>query len=105
MSPAQVIFGCNLRDHLPGIYGKYQPRREWRLKAEQRAQALAKRHGQMDDRLHYSACALPPLSLGNTVLIQDQQANYNNAGRSSLVWRWKCFLAAPTSSKCTAAST
>ena len=35
----------------------------------------------MDDRLHYSACTLPPLSLSNTVLIQDQQANYNNAGR------------------------
>ena len=35
----------------------------------------------MDDRLQHSARALPPLSLGNTVLIQDQQANYGKARR------------------------
>ena len=34
--PAQIIFGRGLRDHLPTIVGRYQPRLEWRLPAQQR---------------------------------------------------------------------
>ena len=81
VSPAQVIFGRDLRDHMPGQYSKYQPRREWRLEADLRAKAMAKRHGRMEDRLLIGSRALPPLSVGDTVFIQDQKTNNGKAGR------------------------
>ena len=44
LSPAQILFGRVLRDFLPIQPGKFSPRPEWRLAADRRAQALAKRH-------------------------------------------------------------
>ena len=69
VSPSQVIFGLNLRDHPLGLYGKYQPRDEWCIEADQRTHALAKHHGSIDDQLRQGTCALPPLSLEDTVLL------------------------------------
>ena len=80
-SPAQIIFGRELRDHLPALVSRYQPRQEWRLEADQRAQAMAKRHGRMEKLLQHGARALPPLKLGDTVAIQDQAAKNGKAGR------------------------
>ena len=81
LSPAQIIFGRELRDHLPALVSRYQPRQEWRLEADLRAQAMAKRHGRMEKWLQHGAKALPPLNLGDTVAIQDQAANNGKAGR------------------------
>ena len=36
VSPAQVLFGRELSDHLPARVDKYQPRAEWRLEADLR---------------------------------------------------------------------
>ena len=51
-SPAEVLFGRLLRDHLPSPGSRYQPREEWRLLARDRESALAKRavegHGGAD---------------------------------------------------------
>ena len=44
LSPAEVLFGRRLRDHLPLQDHKFQPRAEWRLEADQREKAYAKRH-------------------------------------------------------------
>ncbi len=40
-SPAQVIFGRQVRDFVPVQPGKYCPRKEWLLTQEQRETALS----------------------------------------------------------------
>ena len=42
---------------------------------------MAKRHGRMEKWLQHGARALQPLSLGDTVAIQDQAAKNGKAGR------------------------
>ena len=59
LSAAQIIFGRELRDHLPALVSRYQPRQEWRLEADLRAQAMAKRHGRMEKWLQHGARANP----------------------------------------------
>ena len=80
-SPAQIIFGRELRDHLPALVNRYQPRQEWRLEADLRERALAKRHGRMQEKLQQGARTLPPLSCGDTVVLQDLQTNNGKPGR------------------------
>ena len=80
-SPAQVIFGRELRDHLPALVGRYQPRQEWRLEADLRDRAMAKRHGRMEERLKHGSRALSPLTCGDTVVLQDLQTNNGKPGR------------------------
>ena len=72
LSPAMILFGREVRDHLPAVLSKYQPRREWRLEADLREQAFAKRHCKMEERLTFGAKPLPPLALGDMVTVQDQ---------------------------------
>ena len=43
LSPAQIIFGRQLRDTIPMLANKYQPREEWCLLRESRERALARR--------------------------------------------------------------
>lgn len=81
LSPAQILFGRQLRDHLPALVSRYQPRQEWRLEADLRERAMAKRHGRMEDVLQHGAKTLPPLSNGDFVAVQDQQAKNGKAGR------------------------
>ena len=71
LSPSQIIFGRQLRDHLPALVKKYQPRQEWRLEADLREKALAKRHGTMEKWLQHGAKPLPTLQSGDTVAVQD----------------------------------
>ena len=52
LSPAMIIFGRELRDHLPSVLSRYQPRKEWRMEADLREQAFAKRHCKMEERLN-----------------------------------------------------
>ena len=75
LSPAQVIFGRMLRDFNPCSPGKYEPRAEWRLVAEDREIALAKRHVKMAEQLSKGTKQLPPLQEGDCVVIQDQTGN------------------------------
>ena len=75
VSPAQVIFGRVLRDFLPISPGRYTPRQEWRLTADQRERAYAKRHIKTDKALHARSRSLPPLKAGDIVSIQDQSGN------------------------------
>ena len=81
LSPAQILFGRQLRDHIPALVSRYQPRQEWRLEADLRERALAKRHGRMEDRLLHGSRALPPLSLGDVVAVQDLQTEKSKPGR------------------------
>ena len=72
LSPAMILFGRELRDHLPSVLSRYQPRQEWRMEADAREKAFAKRHAKMEERLNYGAKPLPPLAIGDVVTVQDQ---------------------------------
>ena len=72
VSPSQVIFGRKLRDFLPVSPGHYLPRPEWRLQADQRELALAKRHIKAEEALSAKCRKLPDLKLFDIVAIQDQ---------------------------------
>ena len=71
LSPAMIIFGREMKGFLPSPDQKFQPRQEWRLEADLREQAHAKRHARMEERLASHARPLPPLQQGDTVAIQD----------------------------------
>ena len=75
LSPAQVLFGRPLRDFLPLSPGKYVPRVGWRLTAEQREDAHAKRHIKMAEALTAKTKHLLPLAVHDSVSIQDQTGN------------------------------
>ena len=67
LSPAQVIFGRQLRDHLPLQPEKFQPRAEWRLEADQREKAFSKRHVLKHEQLSATSKTLPTLQVGDCV--------------------------------------
>ena len=51
LSPAMILFGRQLRDHLPAVLSRYQPRVEWRLEADLTEQAYAKRHAKFEEKI------------------------------------------------------
>ena len=75
LSPAQVIFGRVLRDFLPASPGCYAPRSEWRLRADQREIAHARRHVKTQEALSVGSRPLSALKVGDYVSIQDQSGN------------------------------
>ena len=75
LSPAQIIFGRQLRGFLPRPDSSMQIREEWRLEAGQRKAALAKRQSRMQERLQQDARDLGELEEGQEVAIQDSSAN------------------------------
>ena len=81
LSPSMIIFGRQLRDHLPSVIAKFKPRQKWRLEADIREKALATRHAKMEERLSYGAKPLPTLKVGDNVAVQDQQAGKGKAGK------------------------
>ena len=76
LSPAQVIFGRNLRDFLPSTQSRYRVQNEWILLREDREKALAKRAVSNMERLTVGTRDLPPLSVGDNVLVQNQMGNH-----------------------------
>ena len=75
-SPAQVIFGRNLRDFLPAPQSRYRPHPQWIVMKEDRERALAKRAATNMERLTPGTKQLPALSVGESVLVQNQTGNY-----------------------------
>ena len=75
LSPAQVIFGRALRDFLSCSPNKYLPRTEWRINADQRELAHAKRHVKTQEKLASGSKQLPSLIVGDCVSVQDQSGN------------------------------
>ena len=76
LSPAQVIFGRNLRDFLPAPQTRYKPQKQWIMLREDREKALAKRAVTNMERLTANTRELPPLSVGDSVIIQNQMGNH-----------------------------
>ena len=79
LSPAQIVYGRVLRDFLPLQPGKFLPREEWRLAAQQREVAYSRRRMSKQEQLSQGAKQLPPLQPGHHVRVQDQHKTGNSA--------------------------
>ena len=83
LSPAQILFHRQLRDHLPVHPAQYKLHEEWLLSAKQREEALVKRNADITTRYNQSAHDLSPLINGTRVLIQSnkqRRARWNKIG-------------------------
>ena len=76
MSPAQVLFGRQIRDFIPVMPGKYKPQKEWKKMMRRREEALSKRHVKCMERLSEHTKRLLPLKVGDTVRIQNQMGTH-----------------------------
>ena len=74
-SPAQVIFGRQLRDFLPAPLSRYKPHPGWLLMQEDREKALRKRALRNTENLKHGTQELSKLSVHDTVQVQNQVGN------------------------------
>ena len=74
-SPAQVVFGRNIKDFFPSKPGSLMLSPEWKLVLERRELALARRHSRRGEELKEHTRTLAPLNTGQVVLVQNQQGN------------------------------
>lgn len=72
VSPAQILFGRELRDFLPFAPGKGGIRKEWQIVAEEREVALARKHVVDMERLEAHTKELGELEIGQSVSVQNQ---------------------------------
>ena len=75
-SPAQVIFGRNLRDFLPAPLCRYKPQPQWVLQRDDRERALRKRALRNMEQLSLGTKTRPPLQVHDTVQVQNQVGNH-----------------------------
>ncbi len=81
LSPAQIIFGRELRDTLPridkkmNIFHNTSFRPEWQQAWKEKEQALRRRYKGCEERLAEHSRDLPQLQMGDTVSIQNQTGN------------------------------
>ena len=72
LSPAQIVFGRQLRDCIPVLPFKYEPRQEWGLMQEYRERAMAKRLDADGERLARHTKTYRELPVGTAVSVQNQ---------------------------------
>ena len=75
-SPAQVIFGRELRDFLPAPLRRYQPQPQWILLRDDREKALIKRALRNMEKLEVGTKKLGSLVVHDQVQVQNQVGNY-----------------------------
>ena len=68
LSPAQVIFGRQVRDFLPVLPYKYEPKQEWGFLQEDRERALARRFQTDGKRLAEHSKTQKQIPVGTTTL-------------------------------------
>ena len=73
VSPSNILFGRNLKDHLPAAIEQLKVRKEWRFDREMREQALAVKFAEVEKTLGGGARDLPDLKVGDMVQIQNQR--------------------------------
>ena len=71
-SPAQVVFGRQLRDFLPAPLSRYKPHPGWLLMQEDREKALRKRALRNTEHLQPGTKELSQLAVHDTVQVQNQ---------------------------------
>ena len=79
-SPAQILYGRSLRDHLPSPRECLQQRKEWLLLKEDREKVLSAKYGRIQEDLQRHTQSLKPLPLGSVVQVQNQK------GKDPLRW-------------------
>ena len=79
-SPAQILYGRILRDHLPTPKECLQQRKEWIMLKSDREKALATKYGKINEDLKRHSKPLLPLSVGSVVQVQNQR------GKDPLRW-------------------
>ena len=75
VSPAQILFGRELKDFLPFAPGKGGIREEWKIVADEREIALARKHYKDLERLEAHTKELGELEIGQSVSVQNQVGN------------------------------
>ena len=76
LSPAQVVFGRQIRDFLPVVGHKYEPKQEWGLVQEARDKALARRLDRDGARLEQYTKKQRMIPVGDSVAVQNQTGRY-----------------------------
>ena len=80
LSPAQILYGRVLRDHLPTPKEFLEQRKEWVILKADREKALATKYGKIQVDLNRHAHPLKPLLVGSVVQVQNQK------GKDPLRW-------------------
>ena len=78
LSPAQVLFARQLRDTVPSSKEGLKLRPEWVLTLDRREEALAKRHRVRGEELTKGSKVFTPLTVGQTVQVQNQRGPHSN---------------------------
>ena len=76
MSPAQVVYGRHMRDFIPVVNDKYEPKQEWGMIREYRERALARRLDRDGARLEEHTKKLGPVPVGGAVAVQNQTGRF-----------------------------
>ena len=76
LSPAQILFGREIRDFFLLAPGKAGIRHKWRVTADEREEALAKKHATNIETWNRNVKELPELEIGQNVFVQNQTGNY-----------------------------
>ena len=76
MSPAVMLYGRPIRDHLPALRQHYTIRKECTEIRDLREAAMAKRHMRNEQFYNKHTSELPELDIGDCVIIQNQHGSY-----------------------------
>jgi hypothetical protein len=71
-SPAQIVFGRQMRDFIPSLTYKYEPAKDWAVTQEHRERTLANKREMDNQRWSHRTKALDDLEVGTAVAIQNQ---------------------------------
>ena len=71
LSPAQILFHRQLRDHIPANPVHYKLHKDWIISADQREKALDQRNENIAKKYSVSTRQLPEVPIGTTVAIQE----------------------------------
>ena len=76
LSPAQVIYGRQIRDFFPVVNNKYEPKQEWGLVKEARELAMSRRLDRDGARLLEHTKKQKDLPVGCAVAVQNQSGRF-----------------------------
>ena len=74
-SPAEIVFGRQIRDFIPVKLGKYIPCHTWIGTMQDRESAFRQRHAKEIEKLSEHTKILPQLKVGDHVRVQNQVGN------------------------------
>ena len=72
LSPAQILFHRQLRDHIPANPKLYELHPDWLLSAKQREESVSKRNERLMKNYNKTARLLPELPVGTLIVIQNR---------------------------------